>query len=195
MNIQPGTKLYLLQGVPITNNYKDTLYFANPTDQYNYFYSKRVQTYSDFTYQRVESNKVRVALGAESCYTVNYMMFKNETFGTRWFYAFVTNAEYINNECTEITYEIDKIQTWWFDLTIKPCFVKRQHNPTDNLYENCEAEEFTLESKYVNWEQPCEAGNTFVTITNGHWDDTANNGSGDWVPATGNVINNIVTNI
>ena len=187
MDIQPGTKLYLLQGVPITKNYKDTLYFANATDQYTYFYSKRIQTYSDFTYQRVEKNKVRVALGAESCYSVNYMMFKNENFGSKWFYAFVTGAEYINNGCTEITYEIDKVQTWWFDLTLKPCLVKRQHDVSDVVYTNCEPEEFTVDAKYVNWEQPCEAGNVYIVVTTGHWDTTAN----DWVPATGQMVNNI----
>ena len=187
VNIQPGTKLYLLQGVPITNNYKDTLYFANPTDQWTYFYSKRVQTYSDFTYQRVESNKVRVALGAESCYTVNYMMFKNESFGTRWFYAFVTNAEYINNECTELTYEIDKIQTWWFDLTLKPCMVKRQHDVTDDVYVNCEPEEFNLTARYVNWEKGPEEGNVFVTLTTGHWNSNADK----WVTASMHDVSNM----
>ena len=176
MDVAPTTKLYLLKGVPITNNYKDTLYFVDKTAQYNYFYSKRIQTYSDFTYQRVEKGVVRVALGAESCYACNYMMFQNSGFGTKWFYAFITKAEYINNSCTEITYEIDKVQTWWFDLQVKPCMVVRQHSTSDTLYSNCEAEPFTLDAKYANWEQPCEAGNTFVTVTTGHW----NTVDGDW---------------
>lgn len=188
MDISPTTKLYLLRGVPITNNYKDTLYFASATDQYNYFYSKRIQTYSDFTYQRVEKGIVRVALGAESCYACNYMMFQNSSFGNKWFYAFVTKAEYINNTCTEITYEIDKIQTWWYDLTLKPCMVSRQHSTTDVLYENCEQENFSLDAKYINWEQPCEAGNTFITVTTGHW----NTVDGMWNTNTNyHLINNI----
>lgn len=168
MNVTPSTNLYLLRGVPITNNYKDTLYFASKTDQYNYFYSKRIQTYSDFTYQRVESGKVRVALGAETCYTCNYLMFQNENFGTKWFYAFITGVEYVNNACTEITYELDKVQTWFYDLTLKPCMVVRQHATNDGYYVNCEPEAFADDAKYVSWEQDCTEGNVFVTLSTGH---------------------------
>ena len=188
MDISPSTKLYLLRGVPITNNYKDTLYFANKTKQYNYFYGKRIQTYEDFTYQRVEKGKVRVALGAESCYSCNYMMFQNTNFGTKWFYAFITGVEYINNECTEITYEIDKVQTWWYDLTVKPCMVERQHATNDTEYANCESEPLNVDAKYVNWEQTAEGGNVFVTLTTGHVDSNTS----QWVHATTYLtVNNI----
>ena len=170
MNITPSTNLHLLRGVPITNNYKDTLYFASKTDQYNYFYSKRIQTYSDFTYQRVESGKVRVALGAESCYSCNYLMFQNENFGTKWFYAFITGVEYVNNACTEITYEIDKVQTWFYDLTLKPCMVVRQHAVNDGYYVNCEPENFVDDAEYVSFEQDCTEGNVFIILSTGHID-------------------------
>ena len=188
MNITPNTKLYLLRGVPITNNYKDTLYFANKTAQYNYFYSKRIQTYSDFTYQRVDSGTVRVALGAESCYPCNYLMFQNSSFGDKWFYAFITGVEYVNNECTEITYELDRVQTWFYDLTLKPCIVVRQHAVNDGYYVNCEPENFADDAKYVTWEQDCTEGNVFVAISTGHVDD----GTKAWVANdTYAMVNNI----
>ena len=191
MNVTPSTNLYLLRGVPITNNYKDTLYFASKTDQYNYFYSKRIQTYSDFTYQRVESGKVRVALGAETCYTCNYLMFQNENFGTKWFYAFITGVEYVNNACTEITYELDKVQTWFYDLTLKPCLVVRQHAVNDGVYVNCEPENFVDDAKYVSWEQDAWEGNCYITLTTGHWDSTITLND-KWVSSnTYRLINNI----
>lgn len=191
-NITPSTNLYLLRGVPITNNYKDTLYFASKSAQHDYFWSKRIQTYSDFTYQRVDSGKVRVALGAESCYPCNYLMFQNENFGTKWFYAFITGVEYVNNGCTEITYEIDKIQTWFFDLTLKPCMVIRQHSITDGVYVNCEPENFADDAKYVSWEQDAWEGNCFVSLTTGHWVDATGSTLGYWEPSTTyHLINNI----
>ena len=192
MDVVPNTKLYLLKGVPITNNYKDTLYFASTTAQYNYFYSKRIQTYTDFTYQRVESGKLRVALGAEDCYACNYLMFQNSGFGTKWFYAFITGVEYINNACTEITYELDKIQTWFYDLTLKPCYIKRQHDPDDTIYANCEAENFNVDAKYVNTHQNIYIGNTFVVISTGHYDTTNN----VWVDYQGSsLVNRIPTTV
>lgn len=192
MNITPNTKLYLLRGVPITNNYKDTLYFANKTAQYNYFYSKRIQTYSDFTYQRVDSGTVRVALGAESCYPCNYLMFQNSSFGDKWFYAFITGVEYVNNECTEITYELDRVQTWFYDLTLKPCMVVRQHAVNDGYYVNCEPENFADDAKYVSWQQDALEGNCFLSVTTGHWVDATETADGYWETSnTYQLVNNI----
>ena len=47
------TKVYLLD-VPLENDYKNTLYFANASAQQTYFQSKIISSYSynDFSYQR-----------------------------------------------------------------------------------------------------------------------------------------------
>lgn len=53
MNNNPITKVYLLD-VPLENDYKNTLYFANAGAQQTYFQSRIIDTYSynDFSYQR-----------------------------------------------------------------------------------------------------------------------------------------------
>lgn len=65
------------------------------------------------TYQRVNKGTMRVGLSADSCYDCNYLMFQNSGFGSKWFYAFITSVEYVNNAVTEITFEIDVMQTWF----------------------------------------------------------------------------------
>lgn len=184
MYVPPGTQIKLIRGIKITPDYQDTFYFASAQDQYNYFAGKAFITYTDFTYQRVDKNKIRIPLGAESCYDINYMMFQNTNFGSKWFYAFVTGAEYINNECTELTYEIDVIQSWYFQMNLGECMVIRNHTPSDGLYEHLEPEDFNIDSYVVNFEQTLFGGvgssATYILLTTGHWDS----GQDKWIPAS-----------
>lgn len=48
-----------------------------------------------------------VGINAENLYDCNYIMFQNASFGTKWFYAFITSVAYENNETSRITMEID----------------------------------------------------------------------------------------
>lgn len=138
--ITPTNNVKLLTGVPINNDYENTLYFANRTAQYNYFSSKvkmisgHPVAWTDISYQRYMRNSIKLEINAEAVYDCNYMMFQNTNFGDRWFYAFIVNIEYIANQVTRIDYQIDAIQTWLLDCTIKPSFVVRKHFAEDSIY-------------------------------------------------------------
>lgn len=140
----PNTTVRLCANVPLDNTYTDTRWFASAGDQTSFFASKAIRTYTNFTYQRVNSSvappriaySVRVPEVADNLYTCNYLMFQNTNYGTKWFYAFIEKVNYINPNNTEIIYEIDYLQTFMFDLQIKPCFVEREHSLTDVLYAN-----------------------------------------------------------
>jgi hypothetical protein len=64
------------------------------------------------------------------------MMFQNTAFGNKWFYAFIKGVEYINNSATEVEYEIDVMQTWYFDYDVGESFVEREHSETDDVGDN-----------------------------------------------------------
>ena len=125
------TKVYLLD-VPLEKDYKNTLYFANATAQYNYFYSKKVKSYTDFTYQR-KDNIIRIPDVYDNIYTCNYVMYQNTNYGNKWFYCFIDKMEYINDGRTDIHISTDVIQTWLFNYTIKPSFVEREHVNDDTI--------------------------------------------------------------
>lgn len=168
--IAPSSDIGICRGVPISNDYVNTLYFANSSAQGSYFISKRVYVFTDYSYQRVEKNRIRVSTPAENLYDCNYMYFRNENFGTKIFYAFITSVEYINNQCSEITYEIDEIQTWWFALTLQPCMVVRQHSTSDTMYSQCEPEDFDVVADYASWNYtPVDNDLNYILITSGHW--------------------------
>lgn len=134
--IAPNTWITLCSNVPLDNSYDHQLTFANVSAQRSYFLSKKVVELSANSYQRAMSNKLRIACTMAQAIQCNYLYFSNDSFENKWFYAFITGWEYINNVTTEITYEIDVFQTFWFDVDIKPSFVEREHSNTDVAGEN-----------------------------------------------------------
>ena len=150
MYIEPNTNIILLKNAPITNNYKDTLWFDNKSDQEKYFKSLTAFDLKNYTYQRVNLGVTRVGINAEKLYNCNYMMFQNTSFGNKWFYAFITKVEYVNNGMSHVHFEIDVMQTWLFDYTLEECFVEREHSKTDNIGDNIVAESLGTDDYVVN---------------------------------------------
>lgn len=137
MYIEPNTTIYLLRNIPMDNSYRDSLYFENATAQINYFTSKIALTFNNQSYQRKGRGYIRLQCDTANkmsiAYGCNYLMFKNTSFENKWFYAFITSVEYINNAVLEIQYEIDILQTWYFDYTMDECYIIREHVPDDTI--------------------------------------------------------------
>lgn len=131
--IQPNTTIRVCSGVPLSNSYQDTIWFDTASAQRTYFGGKVTHTYGAQSYQRHGLGVLRVAANPDTLAGVNYLMFQNTSFGNRWFYAFVTQVNYVNNKTTELVYEIDVMQTYLFDVTLKPCFVEREHVSDDTF--------------------------------------------------------------
>lgn len=131
MYIAPNTTIRVLHNVPLDNTYNQTIYFSSVSAQSSYFSGLAKYTFTHQTYQRVQKGRMRVEQTAENLYDCNYLMFQNTSFGNKWFYAFITGVEYINNAVSEISFEIDVMQTWFFDFTLEESFVEREHTSTD----------------------------------------------------------------
>lgn len=150
MYIIPDSTLYILRNVPLDTTYDHTLWF-NKADAQDIDEGKRAQAAyfsslakyrleyergNALTYIRVNRGIIKVPYKADDLYDCNYIMFRNRSFGTKWFYAFIRSIEYVNNTTTEITFELDVMQTWHFDYQIDECFVEREHSVTDYAGEN-----------------------------------------------------------
>lgn len=136
MLIQPNSTISILKNVPLDNTYNHTLWFDNVSAQTAYFTSMAKYTMSGQSYQRVNRGVGRIQKKADDIYDCNYMMFQNTSYGNKWFYAFITAIEYVNDVTCEITFEIDPIQTYLFDIELKMCFVEREHSSTDVAGDN-----------------------------------------------------------
>lgn len=131
MYIQPQTNIRILQNVPLDTTYEHTIYFSSASAQQSYFAGKQKYNLGNYTYQRVNKGVARVGIKADSLYDCNYMMFQNSAYGSKWFYAFITSVEFVNNECSEITFELDVMQTWFFNYDMEYSLVEREHVDDD----------------------------------------------------------------
>lgn len=136
MYIAPNTTIRLLKNVPLDNTYRNTIYFSSVANQTGYFSGKTKYAFTAQSYQRVQKGTLRIGRKADDLYDCNYLMFQNTAYGNKWFYAFITGVEYVNNETSEISFEIDVMQTWHFDYDVRMSFVEREMPITDKIGDN-----------------------------------------------------------
>lgn len=149
MYIEPNGQVKLMHtGLP--SDYTDTIYFDSVTDQYNYFANLAGTWLNAQSYTRVNRGIFRCSLPMRETYNVDYMMFRNQAFENKWFYAFVTHVDYVNNGMCEVNFAIDTIQTWFIgtEAALGQCFVKRETVANDAIGANLTAENLAL-GEYV----------------------------------------------
>lgn len=152
--IQPNSTVQFFGDLGISPNYENTLYFQTEQDKTTYFNGLlQTQTYigsaSSLSYQREHRGFIRVELPISQLYNAGYMRFKNTSFEDKWFYAFVTKVNYINNITTEVEFELDVVMTWMGVFSLKQCFIERQHSETDAIGDNLTVENLDF-GDYVN---------------------------------------------
>lgn len=130
--IIPQSDFRLYKDVGWNSDYKHTLWFHSAGAQISYFASKQSYQFENLTYVRQEYT-VAIPGSADNYYDCNYCSFLNAGYGQKRFYAFVTGVSYINDDTTHISFEIDLIQTWLFELSIGKCFVEREHVSDDTI--------------------------------------------------------------
>lgn len=149
MTFSPNSDVYLLKNVPIDPDYQHTLFFNTEAAQAQTMSGYAKYKLTKQSYQREGLGVFRADYTADQLYDVNYIMFRNTSYGSKWFYGFVTELEYINEGMTRVHYEIDVIQTWFFEATLGRCFVEREHAATDGLFNNTVPESVDLGNEYV----------------------------------------------
>ena len=129
-----GTNIKLLSGVPFVNDYKHSRWFDTKAAQTAYFQARTVvHAMQQANFQRdKDQTYIRVDASIDELRQVDYMMFQNASYNTKWFYAFVTRLQYVRKEVTYVHFQLDALQTWMFDFEIKPSFVVREHCPLWN---------------------------------------------------------------
>ena len=147
ISITPQGEIYLCK-TPLENDYKNQLTFSNSTSQYNYFVSKIFKTLDNYTYIK-KDNIIKVGFPIDEIIGCNYLFYKNEGFTNKWYYCFITDMTYVNENCTQITFEMDVWQTYQFNIVYKSCFVEREHVNDDTIGlhtipENLETGEFII---------------------------------------------------
>lgn len=134
--VAPNSNADFFVNTGLSPAHENSLYFASITDKDNYFNGLSKYSVSECTYQRENRGYIRVQLPITNLIRCDYMRFQNSSFEVQWFYAFIIEVNYINNNTTEVRYQIDPLITWmgWFSL--KRCYVLRQHVVNDAIGAN-----------------------------------------------------------
>lgn len=182
----PDSEIYLLKNIPFTPDYRNTGLFANKESQGAIMQTRAFYHAQNCTYVR-ETGRIRLEIPIAQAWQCNYIMYRNTNFYNKWFYAFVTAVNYINNETSELTFQLDIMQTFLFDYTEKPCFIERQHAANDALGSNLVPE--GLEIGELTWSAfsklPATYGKIYVAAT---FDKQLNN-------YKGGMFNNVYTGL
>ena len=147
----PQTVITVCSGVRLNSRYEHSIAFDSLAEQKAFFMGRAVKTFTAYSYVR-KSWTLKVAATMEEAKTWNYLFFENGT-GTKTYYYFINNVEYLSDNHVELTLEIDVLQTYQFDYTLLPCFVERQHTETDvfgehTIDEGVDIGEITTNSKF-----------------------------------------------
>ena len=165
----PSTAVYLCN-TPLKSDNKNQISFNSREEQFSYFNGLAVRRFSDFTYQRKDSI-IRVPINAEVLFNdgVNYVMYDNKNFSSRWIYAYITEIEYINANVSHIHIKTDVFQTWFLDCEILPSFVVRETVINDELFKH------TLPENLPTGEQITVATTTIANSLNSQSPDEFDN--------------------
>lgn len=150
MNITPDTNIRLLK-CPLQLDNKNQITFSNATSQYNYFSSLPYLEVEASYYQRKDSSIYYPDI-FDNLVEYNYCMYQNSNYSNKWYYAFITDMEYISDSCTRIEIETDVFQTWQHDLDYKESFVVREHTNDDTIGENLVEEDLNTGEVYAGAE-------------------------------------------
>lgn len=134
MVVVPDTDIFLLKCELKLDN-KNQLTFDSQGDQYNYFTSLPKLELENAKYQR-KDGAIRYNGHFDDLIQYNYCMYRNNNYSDKWFFAYITRLEYLNDNCTLVYITTDAFQTWQFDLEYKPSFVEREHIAVDTVGAN-----------------------------------------------------------
>lgn len=185
--ITPDSDIYLLK-CPLEIDSKHQLDFASASAQQTYFQGLTKQLMDDATYMR-KDGRLYFEGSFDSYLTYNYCMYKNNNYSNKWFYAFVSDIRYENNNVVSCQLDTDVYQTWMFDFTLKKSFIERSHvaksGDTIGAYtvpENLETGEYKINGEYssiyfdndgtednTGWNINIVAGSTYDLQSGGTW--------------------------
>ena len=131
----PNTSLYICRGIPWNSDYSHVRLFASANAANTYIISKAAYTKTQYSYIS-KSKQIRVDGMADQYRDCNYIAWKNTGYSNRWFYGFITDVIYLADNTCLISFDYDIFQTWFYDTTVNPSYVEREHVNDDTIGAN-----------------------------------------------------------
>lgn len=187
-----------LLSVPLEKDYKHTYWFGKGKhdEQAEFFKGKTISggTLTNYSYQR-KDNTIRVDKHIDELWgKCNYVMYRNKYYSNKWFYAFITDMEYRNDETTIIHIETDVMQTWMCDMEVRKSFVEREHVNDDTIGKHTVPEQLETGEYIVYNQYDDDITNEYLIILGTTW-DLEELKKDDLTPAKGELYNGIYSGV
>lgn len=135
-SITPEGKVNLCHDIPLKPSYSDVWSFANSTERINYFNSKVLYSYTDYTFIKKDSAIV-VDENVDNLRYCNYLFYNSYNNGSiansRTYFCFILGMDYINENATKVYFTTDVWTTYCFDIVGNKCMISREHTPNDTF--------------------------------------------------------------
>lgn len=130
-----NTSLYICRGIPWNSDYSHVRLFESASAANTFILSKAAYTKTQYSYIS-KSKQIRVDGMADQYRDCNYIAWKNTGYSNKWFYGFITDVVYLADNTCLISFDYDIFQTWFYDTTVNPSYVEREHVNDDAIGAN-----------------------------------------------------------
>ena len=125
--IPQNSVLTLYKDVDISSKYKKQVVHQSKQAQSNYFQQRAFRIWQNVSVMRNSRNTVKIAARQGTIDEATYLSFRNPELDNRTYYCYITNIDYLNNDTTQITFEIDYFQTYYLDAKYSETQIVREH--------------------------------------------------------------------
>lgn len=125
-------EIILCKGIKMDKEYENVLSYSE-SDLVTLCRTNAVAITNKYSILDPSVKEIDVALPYATCIPCNYIAFINPFYGNKWYFGFVEDIEYINNNTTKIRYKLDVFSTWYPSMTIGKAFIEREHVSDDTI--------------------------------------------------------------
>lgn len=137
-----NSELILCSNIRLDRAYSNVIDYSE-SDMLSLCRTNKIAGDNNYSFIRSESRLV-TSIPYGTALQGNYIAFQNPDYSNKWFFGFVDDVKYVNDNSTEIYYTIDQFSTWFRDLTINDCYVLREHTNDDTIGNNTQPEGLEL---------------------------------------------------
>lgn len=127
-DFEPTSTIYFFRRTSVDP--QNQPYFSSQADKINWYMTNHsTKIFQQQSYQRYE-RYVRVNAKAAEMREYDMMAFQNDP-NDRWIICRVIEVEFVNPNTSQITFEVDSMQTFIEDIEFKDCWIEREMQSND----------------------------------------------------------------
>lgn len=163
-----NSELILCSGIRLDREYSNVVDYSE-SDMLSLCRTNKIGGDSNYSFIRSESRLV-TSIPYGTALQGNYIAFQNPDYSNKWFFAFVDDVKYVNDNSTEIFYTIDQFSTWFRNLTLNDCLVVREHTNDDSIGANTIPENIDIGDVVAESETIDTSFNSYYIIIESDYD-------------------------